>query len=114
MKLKYRLEIWETTVVFQVLEMDERFREQSYISTKGNLAIMSSVAPSLDYETAWLRGYAKKLDNSVALLRFDTPLEAGDYYCRVHESLKNWAENWEGFQKEKPEPELPEENVFIV
>ena len=49
MKLKYRLEKWEKALVFQVLEMDERFRGRERGSVFEYRAHNGLCVQSIDY-----------------------------------------------------------------
>lgn len=98
MKVKYRLAVWETTVIFQVLDMDERFRcsdlKYPNIQVTGGLDVMSVGYPKLTKNIAYLWGYTKSYDHNISDIKFETSEEAQQYAKKVHYALWHWAKNW--------------------
>lgn len=117
-KITFRLEKWEKAVVFQVLDMDERFRTSgnSKIYSFHPLGVGSGSYPSLNSSSVFLRGYCVEDDFKVAGAQFESNAMRDAYYCDVLSSLKAWANNWEGWKEDAPRcacaPATNEENVF--
>jgi len=116
-KLRYRLFELDGNLVFQVLEMDEGFRtgEGNYkvYSASNGWLVESFVYPkiSLHSKVIYLRGHDKILDLDVMVIprskiKAEHPNKSlnkiiGD----VDQALKEWAENWEGFEECEEQPE---------
>ena len=104
-KIKFRIEVWEKEVVFQVLEMNERFRSSgskvNCFKCSNGIAILSMSIPGIELCSVWLQGDSKRYDTRVYTLSFDTPEAAEEYKNKVIEALRDWAENWEGWGEEK-------------
>lgn len=113
-KIKFRLEVWGSTVLFQVLEMDERFRcnnENPFLehTAKNGICVYSEDIPFLALSSAsiYLRGRNICGDEYVSCSRQETDSEAYEFAQKIIEALKDWAENWEGWiEDEKNEEEL--------
>lgn len=112
MKLKYRLEIWETTLLFQVLEMDERFRghnnsENTHFTRSVNVKIKSRNHPCLAMESdsniLYLQGGITESDLVISQMRFPTKEVARTNFNRIQAALADWAANWEGWKETKGE-----------
>ena len=115
-KIKFRLEVWGSTVLFQVLEMDERFRcgvydeQLDYTSKKaGGFVVMSLDSPYLGDYFICLRGLNKDKDDDVVQRKvYGGQREVESYAQNIYTALRDWAENWEGWiEDEKNEEELP-------
>ena len=115
-KIKFRLEVWGSTVLFQVLEMDERFRcgvydeQLDYTSKKsGGFVVMSQDSPDLGNYYICLRGLNKDRDDDVVQVKIcGGQKQAESYAQNIYTALRDWAENWEGWiEDEKNEEELP-------
>lgn len=112
-KIKFRLETWGSIVLFQILEMDERFRRkwgepQYKFQPKDVLTVISCENPGLRINEIYLRGTLNGMDGRVASLTFKTKKEAEDYCQKVVNSLRDWAQN--GCCWTKAEDDTP--NVF--
>jgi hypothetical protein len=122
MKIKYRLEKWEKAIVFQILEMDERFRTTEdgpgdgikYVCKTNDMLVRSSSYPRLEADIIWLRGEDKEDDLDIICRLFDTNKERDIYYSKVQAALNDWANNWEGWSKEEPEAPPHEPNIFVL
>ena len=71
-RIKFRLEIWETTVVFQILEMDERFRRKSAspnVCDTGIMKVISDNNPAISDDTIMLRGLHEEFDDNVVIYK---------------------------------------------
>jgi hypothetical protein len=119
-KIKFRLEVWGSTVLFQVLEMDERFRcrvydeKLDYISKKaGGFFVVSQESPYLGPKYICLRGLNKDRDDDVGQRKiYGGQREAESYAQNIYTALKDWAENWEGWGEEKDDPEALPGKVY--
>jgi hypothetical protein len=74
-KIKFKLVKFEKALAFQIFEMDERFRV----------------------------GYSKKLDYCVSIIEFENNKVRDKFHEKILITLKDWAENWEGFKEEEKE-----------
>jgi hypothetical protein len=105
-KIKFRLEVWETSLVFQVLEMDERFRSEKTFKASNGIIIGSINTPSIDdSDTSNLRGKYKRRDYWVSCLNYNTKEKAEETKAQILEALKEWAEKAPEFQEDKSTPE---------
>ena len=109
-RLKYALFRVQTTAVFTIYEMDERFRAQpgneygNYYDAKNGISVRSRVCPELEELTRhkiFLRGTDNQADHKVCLLEFDTESDCEKYITRVNEALKEWAERWGGWEQQE-------------
>jgi len=123
MKLKYTLSKLEKALVFQVLEMDERFRSRADVGgilcrAKNEMWVRSMDTPEIRGVEIFLRGESKEGDDSIEILEFDTNKQRDKIFNRIQEALADWAENWEGFQEDKKtafwSKERPKENGHYV
>lgn len=116
-KLKFKLEVWESIVLFQVLEMDERFRSLEggpslrYKASSG-LTVVSVCSPGIGSNTIHLRGEDTDDDLKPDTFTFDSPRRAEEYKQKALSALSEWAENWEGFQNKATIKE--ENNIYTV
>ncbi len=99
-KIKFRLEKWEKALVFQVLEMDERFKNTTW-EAKNGLDIVSMLCPDVTERGLWLRGGSKDSDIRVASQLFVSDAERDARYDTIIAALKDWALNWPGFKENK-------------
>ena len=119
MKLKYRLEKWEKSLVFQVLWMDERFRstnelgENRFRSTQGFSVISGEYRVTIGSNWVSLPGVNALNDLEVGVMSFDSNEERDEHYNKIQEALKDWATNWEGWKEEK-EVSFDGDGVFEV
>ena len=116
-KIKFRLAWWGRTVLFQVLEMDERFRslrdEKERIHRAQNgLVIRSRACPHLSTDNVYLRGVNEQWDDSVAQIEFDDDRKAMEHAENIIWALRDWAENWEGWGNEETETDDDIPNVY--
>lgn len=101
-KIKFRLEVWENSVVFQVLEMDERFRNYANsFNAKNKINIYSFHWVEISETCIYLRGEKKDGDFDVCKLSFENAKDAEEFANKILVALKDWSENWEGFKDEK-------------
>lgn len=115
MKLKYRLEKWERALVFQVLEMDERFRRKfpaDELLTHDEVRSFS--CPEINYSFIFLWGTDKIGDMRVSHLRFDDNEKRDARFEEIHAQLADWAANWEGWKEVTPFPSTFESGVYIL
>ena len=116
-KIKFRLEVWDKTVVFQILDMDERFRRldgewnKEFVSENW-LNVMSEGSPMLTNNVLFLRGVRDNNDCNAVSKSFLTREEANEYCQKVINSLLDWAENWEGWGNEEAETDDDIPNVY--
>lgn len=100
-RIRIRLEIWKTSLVMQVLEMDESFRVKKsysapheYYATVG-IRVTSMCRPEI-YETTkiYLRGYDRKDDLKVVVCQCGNAKEARDLKNKILLALEEWSKNW--------------------
>ena len=115
-KLKYKLDIWGDTIIFEVLDMDERFRYKSEAPSKSfeykasnGMRVRSYLGPLFSSDNIlYLRGFYTSEDHKVALL--DCSLcsrNPQEIVKEIHQALEEWAANWEGWLEQ-------ESNVYVV
>lgn len=121
-KIKFRLEVWKTSVVFQVLEMDERFRYAAdkdgpdglnRFESANGFSVSSQLSTCLFVNSVYLRGEDRSLDDLVRCILLSSHEEAEAYYSNVLYALRDWAENWEGWrdgEENEHDDDMP--NVF--
>jgi len=101
-KGKFRIEVWEgNQIVFQVLEMDERFRREreEHIFTASNGIRVKSYSHSAIYsrkeiKEVYLRGSETGMDFLVTSATVASPERET---ARLKTALKEWAEKWKGW-----------------
>jgi len=101
-KIKFRIERWGNSIVFQVLEMDERFRsndgKNNYFVHPNGITIASIWGPELDDRYVHLWGNGEEEDNKVVVRVCDTEEEAVEYKRKVVVALKSFAKHWAGWE----------------
>jgi putative SOS response-associated peptidase YedK len=118
-KIKFLLAQAGRTLVFEVYEMDERFRTSGkrphfkYVASNG-IAVISSSFPQINKnnDEVYLRGKNASRDEECSILTFDTIEEAKAYHSRVLEALKEWAADWEGWSVPAKTTEPNPSNVY--
>jgi len=118
-KIKFLLAQTRRTLVFEVYEMDERFRTSGkrsnfkYIASNG-IAVISSSFPQIDKndDAIYLHSKNASRDEEYSILTFDTIEEAKVYHSRVLEALKEWAADWEGWSVPVKTTEPNSSNVY--
>ena len=104
MKFDYRLEQWDKTVLFQVLEMDESLRSKKdniKLFEHEGIAIYSHEDVGICYETddyypeIYLRGWLGTSDTNVASFKFNTIEEATEYFNKVKSTLEVFKQSLE-------------------
>lgn len=116
-KIKIRLEVWKNVVIMQILEMDERFRNErlksyapEFESSNGYL-VRSSSQSSLGKNYIYLRGIDKGYDYDISSKIFNTEKEAESYKKDIICALKDWSENWPGFKENSIMP-TSDSNIY--
>ena len=92
-KIKYRLERWHTVVLFQILEMDEQYRNtrKNIFKSSNNIEIISKCCICLSSSNKiYLRGNCKGYDFSVDTKQFTTESEAQSYLESIDQALTEW------------------------
>ncbi len=114
-KLKIRMEVWGTTLVVKILEMDERFRADAasrrFVSKNG-ITICSSNSPAIDDSYIYLRGICKHEDAKVFSYTFKTEDKAKISMVKHLNALHEWANNWEGFKEKKETEAVNSDNIY--
>lgn len=108
-KIKFRLEVWSKTLLFQVLEMDKRFLGQSYTASNG-VIISSEGCPELWMRTEtqlFLHGSMNGRNFDVITFTFSKQEDARNAESLILEALKEWATKWEGFNSVKKSHKVP-------
>ena len=99
--LKVKLLRWEKALIFQVLEMDERFRatdydhEQVFRASNGIKILSGGNSPFLDSHDVWLRGYKTDSDLQATVLQTDSNEERDQIFNSVTLALSEWQRYWE-------------------
>jgi len=101
MKLDYYLIPMEKKCVFQIVEMDERFRGRGTHLTHDGFEIRSEARPELAMRGACLRGKDGSKDGSTAERNFSSNKERDEYISKVRAAIEDWAENWPGWKEEE-------------
>lgn len=95
--IKYRLEVWENTVLFQILAQSDKHVCKSnvytYAFTDCPLSVYSSGNPHLGDDSISLRGRFANKYFSVCTKVFKTHEEALDYKSKAEESIEAWVAN---------------------
>ena len=111
-KISFRIEIKNSnSVTFEIIDMDERFRSngvQKAFTAKNGMIVLSEVSPAMYINGIFLRGTSKTLDRSACNLVFPNYIAASLHVKKIEEALKDWSENWEGWNKP---PALSENNT---
>lgn len=115
-KIVYTLGVIETTVVFCIHEMDERFRNLSPRKTrtfspqnyKGRTVCSDSspqlsISPDGELHVVYLWGSTKGADSGVSTTRVETREKANKIVEQIHEILQEWAEECELLKEEEEE-----------
>ena len=116
---KFYIKRTNNVIVFGVLEMDERFIGETY-KCEQMLEICARLYPMLADTSVLLHGTNKaEYNDKFACYRFSTADIAEKYEEKLRKSLKNWAENWPGWNEPKSEPttaqlNLSEEDILEV
>lgn len=103
--LKFRLELFEKAVAFQILEQTERFRNTiAYVplfcdTTK--LSVRSTNCPRLEYEELDLRGSDKKADLRIVCRSFERTITRDAYFLEIKTSLNYWRKWCQSLRDEK-------------
>lgn len=103
MKLKYRLEKFEKALVFQVLEMDDRFRCEKggfqRVHTAKGFHVFSDYTPQLSQcDGVYLRGKDEARDLEIQCLNFVTNKDRDEQFDKIQAAIEDWANNWDGFK----------------
>jgi hypothetical protein len=113
-KIKFRLEVWENILLFQILEMDERFRcdstekDPKQFKARNGVVIASSVVPGLYIgKEVYLHGAHKASNKSAVSINMVSREKAEEYKEEILEALADWAENWEGWSEEDKSEKEP-------
>lgn len=117
-KIKFKLVKFERALVFQVLEMDERFRNKHEdgsinFKSKKSLNIISLDGPAIFEDRIYLRGRFDMFDFDVGHMPFESNTKRDEYYNQVLEALKDWAENWQGWNEPAQNQQPDEPDVFV-
>lgn len=102
----YRLKITVDRLEFQILEMAEQFRASGYnddrfFDTQNGIKVRSCLAPSIHClkqgRTIYLRGCFKEFDRRTYVLANESTEQLKAWEKAIHEALKDWDQNWEGW-----------------
>lgn len=84
---------------FRIRDQDEQSQTTDfcYDATNG-IKVMSLFAPGITpWSTIYLRGNDKEFDECDSTVEFKSETERKMYIEKIHEALKDWDENWEGW-----------------
>lgn len=115
-KIKFKLVKFERALVFQVLEMDERFRVKrggQCFNIESSFTVCSVDTPGLYSDSIDLRGSDTKEDFHVSVEHFGSNEARDKRYNRALEALKNWADNWPGWNEPAQDQQPDEPDVFV-
>lgn len=115
--IKFRLEKFEKGLVFQVIEMDKRFRcsatdNSEFISSQ--LIVASSLCPDLTTSKIYLRGSDYLNDFKIATIMFDNNEERDIYHNKVIVSLTEWSNNYIEFRKQQDPVNDSYEHIYTL
>ena len=118
MKLKYMLKLHGRSIIFKVLEMDERFRrisenveENVFRSSNNNMSVISSKIPTIGTENhIFLFGRIKERDSDISVINLPNTEAAKIYFDRIQWTLEEWASLWEGWKDFSHKPMFYEED----
>ena len=72
----------------------------------------SIVHPEVSKNSVCLRGEYAEGDKWVRVLRFESKEAAEEYKNKVIEALRDWAENWEGWEEENVDKIDCDANIY--
>ena len=99
MKIKFILKTLEDDqLLFQVLEMDERFRDRNSFKTSNGWNVISGGGPDLNWpmKTIFLQGVVRARDKQAQVFVAISPEQVKS---EIIAALQDWAANWEGFEE---------------
>lgn len=104
-RIKFYLKRVHKTLVFAVLEMDDKFRNRdesgvSYVA-KNKFVVLSRDVPSISPGAIYLWGRDVSGDTRIRLYECEGVEEAEDMERKVIEAIRDWAVNWEGWSNTK-------------
>jgi len=106
-KAKIRFVKFEKALAMQVLEMDERFRADEknwyYGAKLMCTGIRSENLPGMVTNAIYLWGSNPVDDLKISTIEFETNAERDEYLEDAILALRDWAENWEGFEENSAE-----------
>lgn len=111
-KVRVQLEVWGRSVMFRVLEMDERFRAKENegchpLYVCGNKILIKSISmPGLYCDEIYLRGYYRGHDKDGQCQTCATVEAAKVYKQKILDALQDWAKNWPGWGEDDEQPEV--------
>jgi hypothetical protein len=115
---KFRIEAVGDAVVFQVLEMDERFRyklDGTRTYDGSEMRVASAGSPEvLNVELVYLRGLENYLDDRASLFRCANKTSAIRLAEKLARSLIEWAEMYEGFSDYSTEVKSDYDGRFLT
>lgn len=115
-KIKFKLLKFEKALVFQVLEMDERFRNQNSLKEfkSKNIDIFSAAGPNINStkNAIFLRGSNKDNDLKITTELFKSNSDRDKHFDKIIAALQDWAENWEGFKEPEPVINANDNDVY--
>jgi hypothetical protein len=103
--IKFRLEKWENNLVFQILEMNEKWRNSFEFQNNKNTIfkrVESVSEPQLIRDIVYLRGSDLDLDFVVSSMYFPSKEECDTAYNEIISLLKEASDHWDkyrGFDK---------------
>lgn len=103
MKTKAKIKFcrFENALAMQVLYMDERFRgDNTYICKDRDMRIESAYFPYMGPVAIQLYGTNPSLDCVIVSFGCNVNVSLPTYITRAVGSLKDWAQNWEGWKDE--------------
>lgn len=107
MNIRFILLKFEKNIVFQVLDMNERFRTdlrsemaKVFICMNG-LNIISEYSPSLNMKSIYLRGENIEEDFRTTVLSFLNNKSRDEYFNKILEALREWSENCTEIKEKK-------------
>lgn len=107
LKLDYRLEMWDRTLLFYVNSMDERFRNtqfgsQIFYRSSTGVNIYSINHPDISYDndqlSIYLQGFTREADDYVSVLRCEDTNKAYEVYQLIRAAIVDWSNNWSGWR----------------
>lgn len=121
MKIKFKMEIWQRSLIFQILDMDERARDEKllYFSTNHwKIASAEWVYVSNFMNSIYILGVNRDKDKDVFVWNGLGKEMVEKKFIEIEQALHDFALNWEGWrEKDINIPTLPivnpyDQNIF--
>jgi hypothetical protein len=89
--IEFKAEVWGKTVLFQILDMPERFRQNLRLETP-KYWVCSSLFPAFNEDRVNLWGADKRQDDHVVAVEFESRAKAASVLLNLISSIKYFAD----------------------